>query len=105
MLDQEAWTIADERIRAEFARRGPLVTNELVKVQSDAVKAGALHSSGMAAAILDICAKEVEILTDEAWKIVQVSFKEQRNPLRTKTWRTLAVGSIDCSPLTATTNS
>ena len=40
MLDQGAWAIAEDRIRAEVAHREPLVVDELVKAQSNAVKAG-----------------------------------------------------------------
>lgn len=78
MLDQGAWAIAEDRIRAEVAHREPLVVDELVKAQSNAVKAGALHSSGMAAAIVDICAKEVEIQTVQAWTIVRGLLQETK---------------------------
>jgi hypothetical protein len=78
MLDQEAWAIAEDRIRAEVAHREPLVVDELVKAQSNAVKAGALHSSVMAATIVDICAKEVEIQTVQAWTIVRGLLQETK---------------------------
>jgi hypothetical protein len=78
MLDQEAWAIAEDRIRAEVAHREPLVVDELVKAQGNAVKAGALHSSGMAAAIVDICAKEVEVETVQAWTIVHGLIQETK---------------------------
>ena len=70
MLDQEAWAIAEGRISAEFAQRESSFTAELTNAQSEFAKAGALRSSGMAAKIGEICAKEAEARTKRAWEII-----------------------------------